>query len=153
MEKGTPETASTSKSKIKFLRQAIIQSNARYTSRVCHTASTALENSTKTLSPDAYKIRSLCSRAFGSRVSLLRVLKSHLLSFRSPRHPPSLFFKGLVGRGEWIRTTDPLLPKQVRYQTALRPGPKESAGFRPFRHLLQDSNLGTKWHQKAGLEP
>src|SRR5438093_472465 len=25
------------------------------------------------------------------------------------------------GRGEWIRTTDPLLPKQMRYQAALRP--------------------------------
>ena len=27
----------------------------------------------------------------------------------------------LNGRGERIRTSDPLLPKQVRYQTALRP--------------------------------
>lgn len=27
----------------------------------------------------------------------------------------------LAGRGGWIRTSDPLLPKQVRYQTALRP--------------------------------
>ena len=27
------------------------------------------------------------------------------------------------GRGDWIRTNDPLLPKQVRYQTALRPEP------------------------------
>jgi hypothetical protein len=25
------------------------------------------------------------------------------------------------GRGDWIRTNDPLLPKQVRYQAALRP--------------------------------
>ena len=25
------------------------------------------------------------------------------------------------GRGGWIRTNDPLLPKQMRYQTALRP--------------------------------
>jgi hypothetical protein len=25
------------------------------------------------------------------------------------------------GRGDWIRTSDPLLPKQMRYQTALRP--------------------------------
>ena len=29
----------------------------------------------------------------------------------------------LNGRGERIRTSDPLLPKQVRYQTALRPEP------------------------------
>ncbi len=27
------------------------------------------------------------------------------------------------GRGERIRTSDPLLPKQVRYQAALRPEP------------------------------
>jgi hypothetical protein len=26
---------------------------------------------------------------------------------------------GETGRSEWIRTTDPLLPKQVRYQAAL----------------------------------
>ena len=26
-----------------------------------------------------------------------------------------------IGRGERIRTSDPLLPKQVRYQTALHP--------------------------------
>ena len=25
------------------------------------------------------------------------------------------------GRGDWIRTSDPLLPKQVRYQASLRP--------------------------------
>ena len=28
-----------------------------------------------------------------------------------------------IGRGDWIRTNDPLLPKQVRYQAALRPEP------------------------------
>ena len=26
------------------------------------------------------------------------------------------------GRGDWIRTSDPLHPMQVRYQTALLPG-------------------------------
>src|SRR4051812_42059751 len=26
-----------------------------------------------------------------------------------------------IGRGDWIRTSDPLLPKQMRYQAALRP--------------------------------
>ena len=29
--------------------------------------------------------------------------------------------KELIGRGGGIRTPDPLLPKQMRYQTALRP--------------------------------
>ncbi len=28
---------------------------------------------------------------------------------------------GKIGRDDWIRTSDPLLPKQMRYQTALRP--------------------------------
>ena len=29
------------------------------------------------------------------------------------------------GRGDWIRTSDPLLPKQLRYQAALHPEPRE----------------------------
>ena len=28
------------------------------------------------------------------------------------------------GRGDWIRTSDPLRPRQVRYQAALRPNPR-----------------------------
>ena len=35
--------------------------------------------------------------------------------------PHLLHFCTLNGRGERIRTSDPLLPKQVRYQAALRP--------------------------------
>ena len=40
-----------------------------------------------------------------------------------PSHTRSklLIGKGLDGRGGGIRTPDPLLPKQMRYQTALRP--------------------------------
>ena len=33
-----------------------------------------------------------------------------------------------VGRGDWIRTSDLLLPKQVRYQAALRPAHFRIAG-------------------------
>jgi hypothetical protein len=33
----------------------------------------------------------------------------------------SFVFKGLIGRGGEIRTHDPLRPRQVRYQAALRP--------------------------------
>ena len=29
--------------------------------------------------------------------------------------------KSKIGRGDWIRTSDPLRPRQVRYQAALRP--------------------------------
>ena len=32
-----------------------------------------------------------------------------------------LIFLGVIGRGDWIRTSDPLRPRQVRYQAALRP--------------------------------
>ena len=35
--------------------------------------------------------------------------------------PDFTFRKNPYGRGGWIRTNGPLLPKQVRYQTAPRP--------------------------------
>ncbi len=34
----------------------------------------------------------------------------------------------IVGRGDRIRTCDPLLPKQMRYQAALLPGPVRALG-------------------------
>jgi len=34
------------------------------------------------------------------------------------------------GRGDWIRTSDPLLPKQVRYQATLRPDTEEWSVYR-----------------------
>src|SRR6478672_8606248 len=37
-----------------------------------------------------------------------------------------------VGRGDWIRTSDPLRPRQVRYQAALRPDSEEPSHFRDF---------------------
>ena len=38
------------------------------------------------------------------------------------RQIPELAETGVKsGRGDWIRTSDPLLPKQMRYQAALRP--------------------------------
>ena len=39
-----------------------------------------------------------------------------------------------LGRGDKIRTCDPLLPKQVRYQTALRPAAAEYSATRRSRH-------------------
>jgi hypothetical protein len=32
-----------------------------------------------------------------------------------------------TGRGDWIRTSDPLRPRQVRYQAALRPDLRQAA--------------------------
>ena len=37
----------------------------------------------------------------------------------NPGGTPEAFVKS--GRGDWIRTSDPLRPRQVRYQAALRP--------------------------------
>src|SRR5229473_6914253 len=34
------------------------------------------------------------------------------------------------GRGDWIRTSDPLRPREVRYQAALRPDSEESPVYR-----------------------
>src|SRR3954453_11635399 len=34
------------------------------------------------------------------------------------------------GRGDWIRTSDPLLPKQMRYQAALRPDSHDARSYR-----------------------
>jgi hypothetical protein len=42
--------------------------------------------------------------------------KRGLKSYRSPENLHEKF-----GRGDWIRTSDPLRPRQVRYQAALRP--------------------------------
>src|SRR4051794_21244924 len=35
-----------------------------------------------------------------------------------------------IGRGDWIRTSDPLLPKQMRYQAALRPDSRRALARR-----------------------
>ncbi len=48
------------------------------------------------------------------------------------------------GRGERIRTSDPLLPKQMRYQTALRPArSRPSLGSRIIRARSRSVNLRT----------
>ena len=50
-------------------------------------------------------------------------------------------FKGVVGRGSKIRTCDPLLPKQMRYQAALCPEPMvvECIGISVQRRKLRFS--------------
>jgi hypothetical protein len=47
-----------------------------------------------------------------------------------PRSPDSQTCENVknFGRGDWIRTSDPLRPRQVRYQAALRPD-SNSLGF------------------------
>jgi hypothetical protein len=46
----------------------------------------------------------------------------------------------LVGRGDWIRTSDLLNPIQVRYQAALRPDEKASLRI-CFDHLTPGSGV------------
>src|SRR5438270_14072421 len=60
----------------------------------------------------------------------------HLVQWRKAAGPAQLGYKatahsncGFNGRGGGIRTPDPLLPKQMRYQTALRPDVQDSIAF------------------------
>ena len=45
------------------------------------------------------------------------------------------------GRGDWIRTSDPLLPRQVRYQAALLPDEKKiySRAGPPMQAFIADA--------------
>ena len=47
------------------------------------------------------------------------------------------------GRGDWIRTSDPLRPRQVRYQAALRPDPSRPKDQTPDRHRTRGRGRGT----------
>ena len=48
-----------------------------------------------------------------------RVIYGGVLKATDRLYPPNF-----IGRGDWIRTSDPLRPRQVRYQAALRPDNK-----------------------------
>src|SRR6267143_190947 len=50
------------------------------------------------------------------------------------------------GRGEWIRTTDPLLPKQMRYQAALRP---EAGHSIPTGRKTGSVMVGAAWRRSG----
>ena len=54
------------------------------------------------------------------------------------------------GRGSWIRTNDPLLPKQMRYQTALYP---DGAGNEIRTHDLLDGNQMLYQLSYSRMEP
>ena len=63
------------------------------------------------------------SGAPGRTRTLDPVIRSHMLY-------PAELLALINGRGERIRTSDPLCPRQVRYQTALRPDKNESSIMR-----------------------
>ena len=50
-----------------------------------------------------------------------------------------------TGRDDWIRTSDPLLPKQMRYQAALRPDGKD-------RGLKYKRNAATRQRHTGFVE-
>src|SRR5947209_12594522 len=52
------------------------------------------------------------------------------------RQTPAGVSTSFYGRGGGIRTPDPLLPKQMRYQTALRPDLQDSISFRWVGHKV-----------------
>ena len=71
------------------------------------------------------------------QVSCWKVLASPRLPEHSAIRESSI--DGDAGRGGGIRTPDPLLPKQMRYQTALRPDPaivSRKVCFQPHRNCL-----------------
>src|SRR6266850_1645308 len=60
------------------------------------------------------------------------------------------------GRGEWIRTTDPLLPKQMRYQAALRPEGRHSITIADGMGFAGPETWrwkGWRQHRFGGIKP
>ena len=50
------------------------------------------------------------------------------------------------GRGAQIRTGDPLLPKQVRYQAALHPDPRITRVFWQFKQAFKSTKVELSGH-------
>ena len=79
--------------------------------------------------PDADGVSTRCGRRAAQRLRAGQPLAgaspaSMCLYSAYRKEPGSLDFSndpGLIGRDDWIRTSDPLTPSQVRYQTAPHP--------------------------------
>src|SRR5687767_15947223 len=60
------------------------------------------------------------------------------------------------GRGDWIRTSDPLRPRQVRYQAALRPDSEDLSVYATSRSPAGAPNSAPHWRRQlavAGARP
>ena len=57
------------------------------------------------------------------------------------------------GRGAQIRTGDPLLPKQVRYQAALHPDPRITRVFWLFKQALKSTEVELSGHCWREIPP
>src|SRR5262245_45931522 len=64
----------------------------------------------------------------------------------SPRNSES-------GRGDWIRTSDPLRPRQVRYQAALRPDPADPQSYREPLNSTRSRTSRSKTVQNSPETP
>ena len=68
---------------------------------------------------DALRTTTFSSRARVSLKGLRRVVRAR--HSKTARRDAGPFLLANIGRDDWIRTSDPLTPSQVRYQAALHP--------------------------------
>src|SRR3989304_3153048 len=73
---------------------------------VCEDGGEGGSNSRPALMPTAFEARA---------IRRTKIRSERLMRTKNGR------WRRQSGRGDWIRTSDPLLPKQMRYQAALRP--------------------------------
>src|ERR1700737_2821426 len=68
-----------------------------------------------------------------------------------PAVTPVLPLNSKSGRGDWIRTSDPLRPRQVRYQAALRPDSENPLILlhSPTAHVTFASLFGLNLYQNC----
>src|SRR5262245_33647532 len=101
----------------------------------------------------AHHFRSTLVAPFGKRPKLAPILQSE-----PPQRVPSLVRhrKQLekFGRSDWIRTSDPLTPSQVRYRAALRsePAPVYRQWLRAVNRFCDDGDDGAR-RQGRGSRP
>ena len=68
--------------------------------------------------PDLWK-RFMWEKITNHFLSTIIIYKNRTIKFLFSKHLKNFCFRQKIGRGCKIRTCDPLLPKQMRYQTAL----------------------------------
>jgi hypothetical protein len=81
------------------------------------------------------EIRSLCLIRQASDANRIALSRQRLLRGTANSNSKS-------GRGDWIRTSDPLRPRQVRYQAALRPDSEDPRFYCDFQTPVRPGSLG-----------
>ena len=112
-----------------------------------HHSSQTLQQSRRCGAPDRTRT---CNRRLRRPVLYPVELRAHITTVapdcRIPPHPAHQ--PGQTGRGRGIRTPDPLLPKQMRYQTALYPdeGPGVAPEVPTRPRIVGSCGLAVKRH-------